>query len=89
MELLYFYLHNLFYTIEFLAETGAEDLTRKQTVLYNIISLLKQLNVDIIAEGIETKEQAEFLLQAGCKIGQGYLYSKPLPLQDFEKYYLY
>ncbi len=43
-----------------------------------VISLAKNLNIDVIAEGVEKKEEAKFLRKKGCKKAQGYLYSKPL-----------
>ena len=47
-----------------------------------IISLAKNLNLDIIAEGVETKEQVEFLVQEGCYDIQGYYFSKPLSKEE-------
>jgi diguanylate cyclase (GGDEF)-like protein len=44
-----------------------------------IIALAQSLNLEIIAEGVETGEQKEFLVQNGCENIQGYFYSKPLP----------
>jgi diguanylate cyclase (GGDEF)-like protein len=44
-----------------------------------IIALAQSLNLEIIAEGVETFEQKEFLVQNGCENIQGYLYSKPIP----------
>jgi diguanylate cyclase (GGDEF)-like protein len=44
-----------------------------------IIALAQSLNLEIIAEGVETREQKEFLVQNGCENIQGYLYSKPIP----------
>lgn len=44
-----------------------------------IIALAQSLNLEIIAEGVETREQKEFLVQNGCENIQGYFYSKPLP----------
>ncbi len=44
-----------------------------------IIALAKSLNIKIIAEGVEQKEQKDFLLQNGCELIQGYYYSRPLP----------
>jgi len=38
-----------------------------------------------VAEGVETIEQAEFLRGRGCLLGQGYLYSRPVPPQDIER----
>ncbi len=50
-----------------------------------IISMARQLNLRVIAEGVETLEQLEFLREAGCDEVQGYLYSKPVPAFDFER----
>lgn len=47
-----------------------------------IITLCKSLNLEVIAEGIETKDQKEFMLENGCHVIQGYLYSKPLSSKD-------
>ena len=43
------------------------------------------LDIKVIAEGIETIGQRAFLLNAGCDYGQGYLFSKPVTAEDFEK----
>ncbi len=50
-----------------------------------VISLSKSLNLDIIAEGVETLKQKEFLIEEGCNNIQGFLYSKPLSAQELEK----
>jgi len=42
--------------------------------------------MSIIAEGVETEAQLQFLLNAGCEQFQGYYFSKPLPLEAFEAY---
>ncbi|MEA3228056.1 MAG: EAL domain-containing protein [Campylobacterota bacterium] len=47
-----------------------------------IIALGQNLNLKLIAEGVETKEQKEFLLENGCTLIQGYLYSKPIPAEE-------
>ena len=50
-----------------------------------IISIAYSLNLKVVAEGIETVEQAAILQAYGCQIAQGYLYSKPIPKDAFEK----
>jgi len=51
-----------------------------------VIALGKSLNLKLIAEGVETKEQKEFLLENGCDNIQGYFYAKPMPAYDMEKF---
>ena len=50
-----------------------------------ILSLAKSLNRQVIGEGIETEAQAKFLLDRGCLMGQGYLFLKPEPAEEFRK----
>ena len=51
-----------------------------------IISMGKIMNLNIIAEGVETKEQLEVLKKIGCDEVQGYYFSKPKPIKEFEKW---
>ncbi|VEB41029.1 Bacteriophytochrome cph2 [Chromobacterium violaceum] len=48
-----------------------------------IINMAKNLNMQVVAEGVETMEQWQFLEQEGCDFVQGYLIAKPLPADDF------
>lgn len=52
-------------------------------IIQAIINMAKSLEMDVIAEGVETNEQRHFLLEAGCLKYQGYLFSKALPIDDF------
>lgn len=54
-------------------------------IIKMIINLAKMLNAVTIAEGVETEEQYLFLKENGCDIIQGYYFSKPLPINDFEQ----
>ena len=53
-------------------------------IVQTIIAMSKVLKLDIIAEGVETEEQRQLLHQLGCDHYQGYLFSKPMPLEQFE-----
>jgi diguanylate cyclase (GGDEF)-like protein/PAS domain S-box-containing protein len=54
-------------------------------IVSTIISMAHGLNLEVIAEGAETKEQVDFLRQLNCDQVQGYYYSRPLPADDIEK----
>ena len=53
-------------------------------IVQTIIGMAKNLDMEVIAEGVETVEQYDFLKCYGCNLFQGYLFSKPLPVKDFE-----
>lgn len=58
--------------------------TQDQIIIKSIIQMARQLNLNVITEGVETEEQARFLLKLGCNHAQGYLYDKPLEQSVFE-----
>jgi diguanylate cyclase (GGDEF)-like protein/PAS domain S-box-containing protein len=60
------------------------DDTDDMAIAQAVIALGHSLGLTVIAEGIETKEQAEFLFSSGCEEGQGYLYSRPVPVSELE-----
>ncbi|SEL52667.1 diguanylate cyclase/phosphodiesterase with PAS/PAC sensor(s) [Halomonas daqiaonensis] len=55
-------------------------------IVQTIIALAHSLGLDVLAEGVETAEVQDFLIQEGCRVFQGYLYSRPVPAEDFERY---
>lgn len=55
-----------------------------KAIIASIISLAQNLNLQVIAEGVETKEQFQFLQEKGCNEIQGYYISQPLPPEEFE-----
>lgn len=53
-----------------------------------IVEVSNNKSIDIVAEGIETKEQLDILIDSGYKFGQGYYFSKPISCEEFERQYL-
>jgi diguanylate cyclase (GGDEF)-like protein/PAS domain S-box-containing protein len=51
----------------------------------NIIRMAQELNIKLVSEGIEKREQLEFLREVKCNVGQGYLYNRPVAAEYFEK----
>lgn len=69
--------------LKFIAGTIGSD--RGGTILSSVVRMAKWLKLPVIAEGVETIEQADFLRSVGCDYIQGFLYSKPLPVSEYEK----
>lgn len=65
----------------FLYGSGATK--RGKKVIRNIIAMCLDLKLDVVTEGIETKEQIDFIKQCGCQIAQGFYYARPLCIDDF------
>jgi EAL domain-containing protein (putative c-di-GMP-specific phosphodiesterase class I) len=55
-----------------------------KAIVKTIISMARGLNIEVIAEGVETEEQRQLLIADGCIAFQGYLFSKPLAIEEFE-----
>lgn len=62
-----------------------ENKKENRELIKHLVEMLKRLDFIIVAEGVETVEQMEFLKNAGCDIAQGYYFSKPIPMMDFIK----
>ncbi len=72
--------------MEFLRETENENRSKK--ILTSIIKMAKTLGITIVTEGVENDSQVNFLTEIGCDIFQGYYFSKPVTVFDFESKYL-
>jgi len=55
-------------------------------IVQSIVSMGKNLGLEVIAEGVETEAQLERLVKCGCPAFQGYLFARPLPLDEFERF---
>lgn len=71
--------------MEFLCKT--ENVERSRTILKMVIALSKQLGMEVITEGVETKEHVDFLTDIGCDIFQGYYFARPMQVKEFEERY--
>lgn len=65
----------------FLSESA--DSARTRSVIKSVVEMADNLNLSIVCEGVETAEQAVMLHGLGCRTGQGYVFSKPLPEAEF------
>lgn len=59
--------------------------TNDRAIMEAIIAMAHKLDIKVVAEGVETEQQRLLLTEAGCNYGQGYLFSKPLPADEFRK----
>lgn len=65
--------------------SGDLDDERGEIVVSEAIKLAKSLNMETVAEGVEAKEQVDFLARQGCDMIQGYYFAKPMPKDEYEK----
>ena len=69
--------------MKFLSDT--DNNRRGKIIISAVISMAEELGLPVIAEGVETKEQAEMLSDFGCNQMQGYYFSRPVPAEEYEK----
>ncbi|MCR5590719.1 MAG: EAL domain-containing protein [Lachnospiraceae bacterium] len=62
---------------------GEKNMDRGNVIISSVVNMTKKLGFDIVAEGVETKEQADTLCDMGCSVIQGYYYAKPMPEDEF------
>lgn len=68
---------------EFLSGSEQNETARK--VVQGAVEMIKSIGATVVAEGVETADQAEFLRRIGCDVAQGYYFSRPLPVKEFEQ----
>ena len=61
------------------------DMEKSSEVIRMVVELADRLGMKVIAEGVETEKQREFLRSCSCQVGQGFLYSKPVSEEEFER----
>lgn len=64
---------------------GENDLGRGAIIVREVLQLTRSLHIYVVAEGIEKKEQADFLTELGCDMIQGFYFAKPMPVCEFEE----
>ncbi len=62
----------------------SDDIQKADTIVKNVINLSLDLGMTSLTEGVETRDQYDFLVAKGCKLFQGYYFSKPIPVDEFE-----
>lgn len=62
-----------------------ENPNKGEQIIRHVVSMVKDLDYEIIAEGVETEQQADFLGDVGCNNIQGYYYARPMPQKDYEE----
>lgn len=62
-----------------------DEYDRGASILRSIMNMARWLRLQVIAEGVETQRQADFLRSIGCSYAQGYYFAKPLPVDEFER----
>ena len=67
---------------------GSKETDRAETIIHNIINLSDDLGIISLTEGVETVQQYDMLNKMGCKLFQGFHFSKPIPVEEFETLYL-
>ncbi len=69
---------------DFLARSAAHD-KNATCILKSIIDMAHALDIRVVSEGIEEVEQLDMLKSINCEIGQGFLFAKPMPIEDYDK----
>jgi diguanylate cyclase (GGDEF)-like protein len=68
--------------MRFLSNTQNEQKSR--TIISAVVQMAREIGISVVTEGVETQEQADFLRSIGCNFAQGYLFSEPVTLEQYE-----
>ncbi len=71
--------------LKFLSDSKEEERGRGSSILNFVVGMAKGLHIPVIVEGVETRQQVDFLRNIGCECVQGYYFSKPVPLEKYEE----
>lgn len=63
----------------------SDDIARDRSLIRSVVAMARSLKIKTVAEGVETLDTVEFLKIIGCNMIQGYIYARPMPIDDFEK----
>ena len=66
----------------FLDETESSETSK--IIIRKTVELTQELDMTVVCEGVETENQADYLRGIRCDVAQGYLYARPMPMDDFE-----
>ena len=64
---------------------ASEESGRSRIILESVVRMAGELDTEVIVEGVETDYQKQNLQNMGCRVYQGFLFSRPVPVEDFEK----
>ena len=62
-----------------------DDEARGGRMFAHVIAMAHEMGLTCVAEGVETEDQLDIMRQYGCRIAQGFLFDRPMPVEDFEQ----
>ena len=71
--------------LKFLTDSEGVEEGRADDILSSVVKMAKRLKLTVIAEGVESQKQVDFLRTIGCEYAQGYYFSEPLPQEDYRQ----
>ncbi|MBI9012290.1 MAG: bifunctional diguanylate cyclase/phosphodiesterase [Clostridiales bacterium] len=73
---------------EFIKNISVKSMDKENNIINSVINLAHNLGLEVVAEGIETAEQSEYLLLNDCDYGQGYYFDRPMSVEAFDEKYI-